>query len=564
MGGDDFDSRSVQMLHVQSPITAGLQLEKESLPLKPRLKMDRKEKEYGSKKSKPLDVVLNSEDDEPIGSIFNFKMARNNKKLKSGLEGEEIVKVETRAEKFFDEDNGMGEMDDTLASFRKKLKAPKKNIGLGSVTVRNSDLSLVENLHQSLSVSVKDGSDINLEKGPEEQPKQKLKWSKMRKKARDTCTAVDEKDFERSRANSVESEKQWLFEQKEESKCSSDENLEDSLSVFVQKAQSSLVKRISSKLKQVKEPQASKTASFQMDDAIKESSSFSEPIQELSPVQVIADEVMMSSGKRHVDSCKATDLVDVVEIPSSTSCLSKLDNVHEVVLEGLNKVVNDPLDKQSEGFSITHQLNKAEAFGFDQHLEHPLRREESCGLTDDQNQEFDSKVMGAGIDSVALRNKDASISDDRLSSLVSHLNKLDGTLKKNEVIGQRELFEYQNDSCPKESKLLVLQRRKPKKRKHGDMAYEGDADWDVLLDEHGILDTNRPIRTRERSNFKMGVDAEIGGAAAVSSGLKARGTGPVEKIKFKEFLKRKGGLQEYLECRFAPILQFHFFFFGTI
>lgn len=514
--------------------------------------MDRKEKEYGSKKSKPVEVVLNSEDDEPIGSLFNFKRARNNKKLKSGLEGEEIVKVETRAEKFFDKDNGMGEMDDTLASFKKKLKAPKKNIGLGSVTVRNSDLSLVGNLHQSLSVSVKDGSEINLEKGPEEQPKQKLKWSKicsMRKKARDTCTVDDDKDFERSRANSLESQKQGLFEQKEESKCSSDENLEDSLSVFVQKAQSSLIKRISSKPKQAREPQASKTASCQMDDGIKESSSFHVPIQGLSPVQVIADEVMISSGKRHVESCKATDLVDVVEIPSSTSCLSKLDNVHEVVVSGSNKVVNDPLDKQSEGFSITHQLNKEEAVGFDQHLEHPLRREESCSIIDDQNQEFDSKVMEAGIDSVVFRNKDVSISDDRLSSLFSHLNQLEGTLKKNEVIDQSELFEYQNDSCPEESKLLVLQRRKPKRRKHGDMAYEGDADWDVLLDEHGIVDTNRPIRTRERSNFKMGVNAEIGGAAAVSSGLKARGTGPVEKIKFKEVLKRKGGLQEYLECR---------------
>ena len=43
------------------------------------------------------------------------------------------------------------------------------------------------------------------------------------------------------------------------------------------------------------------------------------------------------------------------------------------------------------------------------------------------------------------------------------------------------------------------------------------------------------------------------GAAAVSVGLKARAVGPVEKIKFKEVLKRKGGLQEYLECRSVTV-----------
>ncbi|XP_039065654.1 LOW QUALITY PROTEIN: lysine-specific histone demethylase 1 homolog 3-like [Hibiscus syriacus] len=76
------------------------------------------------------------------------------------------------------------------------------------------------------------------------------------------------------------------------------------------------------------------------------------------------------------------------------------------------------------------------------------------------------------------------------------------------------------------------------------MAYEGDADWENLLNEQGffanqqLADGDRSFRAREKFN-----------EVAVSSGLKARAVGPVEKIKFKEVLKCRGGLQEYLECR---------------
>ncbi|KAF9618912.1 hypothetical protein IFM89_002907 [Coptis chinensis] len=61
------------------------------------------------------------------------------------------------------------------------------------------------------------------------------------------------------------------------------------------------------------------------------------------------------------------------------------------------------------------------------------------------------------------------------------------------------------------------------------------------------------IGPRERGKSKypinMVLETEICGAAAVVAGLKARAAGPFEKIKFKEILKRRGGLQEYLECR---------------
>ncbi|KAF2310058.1 hypothetical protein GH714_006368 [Hevea brasiliensis] len=92
------------------------------------------------------------------------------------------------------------------------------------------------------------------------------------------------------------------------------------------------------------------------------------------------------------------------------------------------------------------------------------------------------------------------------------------------------------DSEIKDGKLSSVQRgaRKAKKRRLGDMAYEGDPDWEILT----MINVIRKV-----------TKAENGGAAAVSVGLKAHAAGPVEKIKFKEVLKRKGGLQEYLECR---------------
>ncbi|KAJ4964805.1 hypothetical protein NE237_016654 [Protea cynaroides] len=114
------------------------------------------------------------------------------------------------------------------------------------------------------------------------------------------------------------------------------------------------------------------------------------------------------------------------------------------------------------------------------------------------------------------------------------------------------------DPDNKDKKLSLTQRamRKIKKRRHGDMAYEGDNDWQVLMREQGFLGKNRvldgdqPSRIKEKSSSPslMGSEAD-NGVAAVAAGLKVRAAGPVEKIKFREVLKRRGGLQEYLECR---------------
>ncbi|KAJ8772639.1 hypothetical protein K2173_027816 [Erythroxylum novogranatense] len=115
------------------------------------------------------------------------------------------------------------------------------------------------------------------------------------------------------------------------------------------------------------------------------------------------------------------------------------------------------------------------------------------------------------------------------------------------------------DSEVKDGSLSKTLRalRKHKKRRFRDMAYEGDADWEILLNEQCFLETDqvfdndRSYRTREKSDSSSisPTEAETNVGAAVLAGLKARAAGPLEKIRFKEVLKRKGGLQEYLECR---------------
>ncbi|XP_023002185.1 lysine-specific histone demethylase 1 homolog 3-like [Cucurbita maxima] len=102
----------------------------------------------------------------------------------------------------------------------------------------------------------------------------------------------------------------------------------------------------------------------------------------------------------------------------------------------------------------------------------------------------------------------------------------------------------------KDLKLSVLQRvvRKTKKPRRDDMAYEEDIDWEVLLNERAV-DSDYSFRSRRDSTSTTSTEAETGGRAAVSAGLKAHAVSLLEKIKFKEVLKRKGGLQEYLACR---------------
>ncbi|GFP95182.1 lysine-specific histone demethylase 1 homolog 3 [Phtheirospermum japonicum] len=109
------------------------------------------------------------------------------------------------------------------------------------------------------------------------------------------------------------------------------------------------------------------------------------------------------------------------------------------------------------------------------------------------------------------------------------------------------------DPETKESSLSIGLRavRNAKKHRYGDMAYEGDVDWEVLMQAPEYFVNHQSVdKTKAKFNLlSVGVHSGNGKAAAVAAGLKARAAGPLEKIKFKEVLKRKGGLQEYLEYR---------------
>lgn len=109
----------------------------------------------------------------------------------------------------------------------------------------------------------------------------------------------------------------------------------------------------------------------------------------------------------------------------------------------------------------------------------------------------------------------------------------------------------------RENHSVLLRARNAKKRRHDDMAYEGDADWEVVVNEQ-VLFNNLPVdqpdqsfKSRDRSLLIKEEEANDGYVAAVAAGLKARAVTPIEKLKFKELLRRKGGFQEYLECRFV-------------
>ncbi|KAF3790826.1 Lysine-specific histone demethylase 1-like protein 3 [Nymphaea thermarum] len=108
-------------------------------------------------------------------------------------------------------------------------------------------------------------------------------------------------------------------------------------------------------------------------------------------------------------------------------------------------------------------------------------------------------------------------------------------------------------------KVSTSQRvtRKARKPRYGDMTYEGDSDWDSSVYQRGnsdstlVMEDNAFVKTKTKADLlsTLLLEAHNGGVAAVAAGLKAKSLVPIEKIKFKEILKRRGGLHEYLECR---------------
>ncbi|KAL5185761.1 Lysine-specific histone demethylase 1 3 [Glycine soja] len=217
---------------------------------------------------------------------------------------------------------------------------------------------------------------------------------------------------------------------------------------------------------------------------------------------------------------------------------SSLDTKAEVqdFVSGFSPKRNNVTVSGSLSSMVSNEANEAELTA---HSNHPEKHLEGCNIP-----------------------KDSTASILKCSSVLDPIQSDGSSLQSSIPDENGNSAEYRapvSDFADNEGKISSIPRavRKTKMRKHGDMTYEGDADWEILIDDQALnesqvmTDGDRTLRSRLKhdSSLNTGEDSENVAVVAVSAGLKARKAGPIEKIKFKEVLKRKGGLKEYLDCR---------------
>ncbi|XP_071712404.1 lysine-specific histone demethylase 1 homolog 3 [Rutidosis leptorrhynchoides] len=440
------------------------------------------------KRSSEIKPGFDSNDDEPIGSMFKVKSRKNPKK----------VKIESDGDGTLEQD--LGGMDDTLASFRKKLKGPKKEARV-SVTkvndldtnVKNPDLNVVKEPNASEDVivtSVNMGSKVSVK-----EKKKRVKSKSVKNKGLGDNLTHNEKD----------------------------DQLEDSLSVFLLKAQSGSNQKSKkiTKRKQIKVTETCNDVVEHKDYDLVHEFDVTPPLE----VEVEKDE----KSANHLSNDPTANNVLEDDMKRSSSVTENLTQVKKVESD------DEPVIGQSE--NLNKDPNPDGGVVVDQFLN---------GSRTTQPNDCDSPDHD--IISFSSQKENTSAQNGKLSPVSSN-----GPDKYAAEEGPREASTSDTDSMPdpetKSVKKSADKRvvRLAKRHRHDDMAYEGDADWNTLIHEQSFLQT----KTKGKFDFSqaIGIDAESGEAAAVSVGLKARGAGPVEKMKFKELLKRKGGLQEYIECR---------------
>ncbi|KAJ6731019.1 FLAVIN MONOAMINE OXIDASE [Salix viminalis] len=623
--------------------------------LKPRVnkEMEKEEKKFSGK---IIEVGIDSDDNEPIGSLFRLKRPRNPRKVKVGLE-----KVEVREDK----DEDMGGMDDTLASFKKKLKGPKKDLGYVSASHDEGDGLLNVNVEKKVQKS--------------KERARKVRIDGKRVRTRGDVVADDSLEGLGSQGALLENQEEERWLPGGSSNWPLAEKLEDSISAFFQKKQSGLARksRANSSFKQInrvrslddrlspesevgfgdskdlavrtigsgsvssvvcKDLEAENSFHTVGDSNLLDSSSrqilheknqrldngscetsyfTNENSDRIEGIPAMKDETMKSDEKRHGKSSEFTAEVSAPVTPTFSSqhgvmedkqmqdpCISNTQEEPMVEPCTSDRIWNEShsasghnddfetrtlkngLKLCSVGKAST--LNALEQQSKDVSVACISNAEPQISLSSDGREISASSSPNSQnelqvLDSVP-KNTNVEISDGRLSPVTvisgevqkslhtnHNGNSLDYISINEEANGMspRSVTPEENESYledavsvpgsdTKDGHLAAVQRavRKAKKRRLGDMAYEGDADWEILINEQQFLEndqaveSDRSLRTREKSDSSSNsVEAENGGMAAVSAGLKACAAGPVEKIKFKEVLKRKGGLQEYLECR---------------
>ncbi|OMO75320.1 Amine oxidase [Corchorus olitorius] len=625
---DGSNSKAGQELQFDLGNNVELGLENVSLQssLKPRNK--KMDGSGGSKKRvkvAALEVGLDSDDDEPIGSLLKLKKPKNPKKVKAALEGsaEKFQKVEVKPGKTVGEDEeDLGGMNDTLASFRKKLKGPKKDIEPG--TMKGRGFALNEEDGKSVTKTVEkardigeDGSVVVTDKRVERKQSGKVRRAKLDSKAK----AIGVDDLEGLESEVEEDQNKGALWHGEGSNQPLDDKSEESLTTFVHKAQSGSQRKShpNSSLREndkathhtsvLKKPGricdgASHSASGssllhstskecntagnqRFDDGVCQQETILEA-HEVNVQKECREDPCDKDGGQHSntqlrDNCSAIDqrgtsesegLKDGLELPYTGKTGSAAPSP-EISLVGSKNSNNGLLNKSKENaYEEVAELESGHVFNqcpeHSKQIQHnlplsavgSLKMEETCSdgvkaCTEDKSLETPFHP-----DELAPSNQRYNSDLHQPSEDASDgacVPSRDGFLVNEEANGDSptSLTPDENESCHedavslpgsdiKDSKSSAVPRagRSIKKRRHGDMAYEGDADWENLINEQGFfgsqqfVDGDRSFTAREKFD-----------EAAVSAGLKARAVGPVEKIKFKEVLKRRGGLQEYLECR---------------
>uniref|UniRef100_A0A803LVA8 SWIRM domain-containing protein n=1 Tax=Chenopodium quinoa TaxID=63459 RepID=A0A803LVA8_CHEQI len=640
--------------------------------------MDGEDKKIGLKKrSKGVEINLDSDDDEPIGALFKLKSKRNPKKVKLGSDGEKGKESGVKS-KIVDGD--LGGMEDTLASFRKKLKGPKKDSGPGSLVKRDLVSKLAELADECLNASQKDeglvtklvqvaeksptvlveADDIEMLDGnssenqvkrreglmsPENKHKKKDMRSKSSSAAKSHRVSVDRDDSEVPDNHALGDQ----VEEKEGASTSPlNDNLTDSLSSFLRKTQSGIRK----KLRAASVSNSRKGGHLQEKDQCPSSGRVSIDFQSTVEKNSLSDakcrsnshkseDYLIDSGRigsiaphcelvrdqgldtllgkgsgnvpikdpAHIDSMitdisteldTCNSVVDHSYPASQLVACSELNRVEikigesckevEMVQEQPQIVLSNKIcEKDATKYPVAKAFNQHISCSQDAQPQNgvgifvPLNassmvNDAPCSTS---KSDFVEELRGPTKCEATVRSDNDCIQHDMDTSRADPVCASDQNNEGDALIridvsegangispspsitpGENDAYQ-ENSGCFPESNnqcnsvLNDRAVRRAKKRKDGDMAYEGDVAWEVVMHEHGSLDLYHPVdrdlgsQSKERfdSSPNAGLDFEVGGAAAVSVGLKARAVGLVEKIKFKEVLKRKGGLQEYLECR---------------
>ncbi|KAH7847338.1 hypothetical protein Vadar_024895 [Vaccinium darrowii] len=490
------------------------------------MELEEEEKPGCKKREKAMRVGFASDDDEPIRSLFKMKSKRNPKK----------VKTETKGSGFGDVNEGLGGMDmnDTLASFRKKLKGLKKEIGHGGYP--NGDLKgeglAVETLDKGEAIC-NDQADGSSYKEPERRIKEKVKRPKSASKCRKNGGYTGE-----------------------EAEPVMNDYSEDSLSTFVQKAKSGSNRK--SRLHLQSKPRDENQG----------------PGNQLTSDDVSSsDNILMEHPEAILDGSVP---ISVQWSQSSLSaCYSKTTRPQEGIVDRQTGDIPNGHPMESHGSDHLDDGYSEEFLSSKMKNDCSLPSQVSTHTAVEKSDlvfETDAENVGSDDCDVFGQVSGTCIDDPERASFYSH--KEDTSISERSVgthkasgasspsITPGQLVEDKGNLCNPEfndKKQLEVQRavRKAKKRRQWDMAYEGDADWEYLIHGQGFLESNlvrnadqsSRVRARFNSSSNTVTEAEYGEISAVSAGLKARAAGPFEEIKFKELLKRKGGLQEYLQCR---------------